>query len=134
VKVLIDNDLSPHIASAINALVEPLGHQVVALRSKFPSNTEDVDWIKALGEEGGWVVISGDNNITRRVAERQAWRQARLTGFFFMPAWRKFDPLIQTARLLMWWDNLVAQVQLVEGGAIFQLPINPGSKLRALPY
>jgi hypothetical protein len=134
VKVLIDNDLSPHIASAINALVEPLGHQVIALRSKFLANTEDVDWIKALGDEGGWVVISGDNNITRRVAERQAWRQARLTGFFLMPAWRKCDPLIQTARLLMWWDNLVAQAQLVEGGAIFQLPFNSGSKLRALPY
>jgi hypothetical protein len=28
----------------------------------------------------------------------------------------------------------VAQVALVEGGAIFQLPINVGSKLKQLPY
>jgi hypothetical protein len=47
-KVLIDNDLSPHIAAAINALVEPHGHHVVALRKKFAPNTEDVDWIDAL--------------------------------------------------------------------------------------
>jgi Ca2+-transporting ATPase len=31
-------------------------------------------------------------------------------------------------------DRLLAQAQLVEGGAIFQLPINAGSKLRQLPY
>jgi hypothetical protein len=40
----------------------------------------------------------------------------------------------QTARLLMWWDKLVAQTDLIKGGAIFQLPINPGSRLRQLPY
>jgi hypothetical protein len=133
-KVLIDNDLSPHIAVAMNALVEPHGHRVAALRAKFAQATEDVVWINALGKEGGWVVISGDVNITRRAAERQAWRQAGLVGFFLAPGWRKLDPLLQTARLLMWWDKLVAQAGLVEGGAIFQLPINPGSRLRQLPY
>jgi hypothetical protein len=133
-RVLIDNDLSPHIAVAINALVEPRGHQVVPLRRKFPPNTEDVVWIEAPGREGGWVVISGDANISRRAAERQAWRQAGLVGFFLAPGWRKLDTLVQAARLLMWWDKLVAQTGLVEGGAIFQLPINAGSRLRQLPY
>jgi hypothetical protein len=133
-KVLIDHNLSPHIAVAMNALVAPRGHEVRALRAKFPPNAEDVDWMRTLGREGGWAVISGDIRITRNAAERQAWREAALIGFFMAPGWRKLDPLHQTARLLMWWDRLVAQVALVEGGAIFQLPINPGSKLRQLPY
>ena len=133
-KVLVDHNLSPHIASAIDALVDPRGHKVVALRKKFPQNTDDEVWIRALGQEGGWVVISGDVRIAKKPAERNAWRQSGLIGFFLAPGWRKFDPLIQTARLLMWWETLVAQAQLVEGGAIFQLPINPGSKLKQLPY
>lgn len=133
-KVLIDNDLSPHIAVAINALVEHEGHHVIALRKKFPPNTDDAVWIEALGEDGGWVVISGDTSITRRAAERQAWRQAKVIGFFVMPGRRKLNPLIQTARLLMWWDSLVAQARLVEGGAIFQLPVKSSSRLRQLPY
>jgi hypothetical protein len=133
-KVLIDNNLSPHIATAMHVLVAPHGHQVVALREKFPANTPDEVWIKALGDEGGWVVLSGDIRITRRTAERNAWRQSGLIGFFLSSGLGKLDPLLQTARLLMWWDRLVAQAQLVEGGAIFQLPVNPGSKLRQLPY
>lgn len=133
-KLLIDNDLSPHIAVAINALVEPHGHRVTALRKKFAADTQDVVWIRVLGQEGGWTVVSGDSGITRRAAERRVWRQAGLVGFFLAPGWRKLDPLHQAARLLMWWERLVAQANLVEGGAIFQLPINPGSRLRQLPY
>jgi hypothetical protein len=79
-------------------------------------------------------VISGDSSITRRAAERNAWRQAGLVGFFLAPGWRKLNPLLQTARLLMWWERMIVQAALVQGGAIFQLPINPGSRLRQLPY
>jgi hypothetical protein len=50
------------------------------------------------------------------------------------PGWRKLNPLLQTARLLTWWDKLLAQAALVEGGAIFQLPINAGSKLKQISF
>ena len=50
---------------------------------------------------------------------------AGLIGFFLAPGWRKLDPIMQAARLLLWWDKLVVQSGLIEGGAIFQLPINP---------
>jgi hypothetical protein len=133
-KVLLDHNLSPHIAAAMDALVRPRGHQVVALQKRFPPHTADEVWIRALGQEGGWVVISGDVRITKNAAERNAWRQAGLIGFFLMPVWRKYDPLGQTARLLLWWEKLVVQAQLVKGGAIYQLPINVGNKLKQLPY
>lgn len=81
-KVMIDNDISPHIAAAIHALVEPRGSSVVALRKKFKANTAVVDWIKALGQEGGWSVISNNIRITKVAVERHAWRQTDLVGYF----------------------------------------------------
>ena len=131
-KVMLDNNLSPLIASAINVLVQPHGHSIVALRHKFDPKTPDEDWIRILGNEREWSVISGDVKITKNPAERAAWRQTDLIGFFFAPAWHKLKPMHQTARLLLWWESLVTQVKLVEGGALFQLPINAGSKLRQL--
>lgn len=130
---MIDNDVSPHVATAINALVEPRGHTVIALRRKFKANTLDVEWIKELGEERGWSVISNNIRITKVAVERRAWRQTDLVGYFFAPGWRKLDPLEQTARLLFWWPKLEAHTALVAGGAAFQLPINAGSKLVSLP-
>ena len=131
-RVLVDNNLSPRLARAIDTLVTP-NHQVVALRDKFPHDAKDVEWIEALGNEGGWVVLSGDVRITKRPAERRAWHRSRLKGFFLAPGWSKMPNLEKTARLLLWWPKLVTQEGLVGPGAVFQIPINAGSRLNQIP-
>ena len=88
--------------------------------------------ITALGQEGGWSVVSGEIRITRRPAERRAWHHSRLKGFFLAPAWSKMTTLEKTAQLLLWWPKLLAQEALVGPGAIFQVPANPGSQLTQL--
>jgi hypothetical protein len=128
-KVLVDNNLSPLLAQSIHVLVEPDGDEVVALRLRFPANTPDEVWISALGAAGGWSVLSGDVRITRRPTERLAWHRSRLKGFFLAPAWSKLTNLEKTARLLLWWPKLRIQERLVGPGAIFQRPINAGSRL-----
>jgi hypothetical protein len=130
--VLVDNNLCPLLAQAINILVAPEGHQVTALRCKDPADTRDTEWIEALGAEGGWSVISGDIRITKRPSERLAWHRSRLKGFFLAPGWSKMTNLEKTARLLLWWPKLVAQEALVGPGAVFQVPLNPGSRLSQL--
>lgn len=132
-KLLIDNNLSPRVAAAVHALVELHGHEVVALRRKFPPSIRDEDWIPALGAERGWSVISGDTRITRSAVERAAWRQPDLIGYFLAPGWRKLDPLHQTGRLLFWWDKIVTHAGLSAGGSVFELPINVGSQIKPLP-
>ena len=132
-KVLFDNNISPRVAHAIHALVEPHGHIVEALRDKFAPSTKDEDWIPVLGAERGWSVVSGDTRITRSATERAAWRQTDLIGYFLAPGWRKLDPLHQTGRLLFWWDKLIAHSGLVTGGSVHELPINAGSKIKPLP-
>jgi PIN like domain len=132
-KILIDNDLPPQIAVAMNAMVERHGHSIIALRHKFRLNTPDVDWIATLGGERGWSVISNNFRITRVANERQAWRQTDLVGYFLAPAWRKIAPIEQAARLLLWWPKLEAHNALVAGGSAHELPINAGSKIRQMP-
>lgn len=130
-KVLLDNNLSPFVADAINVLVEPNGHQVTALRRKFAEDTLDEKWIAALSDEGGWVVISRDRRITRNPAQRAAWRSSRLKGFFLAPAWDDLDTLRLAARLLLRWPNLVEADRLFAEGSAIQVPIR--GRLRQLP-
>lgn len=134
-KALLDNNLSPLLARAIAILVEPSGHEVVALRDKYPANAKDEDWIVELGRQaGGWVVISGDIKIAKRPSEREAWRSSALIGFFLAPAWSGLTNIERAARLLLWWPKIVAQADLIAPGAIFQLPVNAGSKMRQLKW
>jgi PIN like domain len=129
-RVLIDHNISPPIARAIHALVEP-DDVVVALRDRFPVDVTDLEWIKALGDEGGWAVISGDRRISRNKAEREAWRSCRLTGFFLSAGLQKTSILRLAARLLLLWEIMRTQYSLVEAGAIFELPVR-STKLRQI--
>jgi hypothetical protein len=64
-----DNDISFRIARALSHLVQ--GHEIIALRDKFPVNTLDTVWILEAGK-CGWIVISSDHNQRRRDAEHKA--------------------------------------------------------------
>jgi len=58
-KYFFDNNLSPHLAHAIQELcrVEETVARVIHLRDRFAPDAKDHDWIKELGAEGRWVVL-----------------------------------------------------------------------------
>jgi hypothetical protein len=127
-KLLLDNPLSPRIAHCLQALFEG-DHEIVALRDKFAANTIDVEWITALDREGGWAVITRDLQIRKRPHERAALDKANIVFFFLAGAWRKSTVEDTAVRLIRWTPKIVAQTTLAASGR-FELPINPGSKLR----
>lgn len=134
-KLLVDNNIAPAIAEAVNVLVKSDGHEVISLRTKFGrGDVADTEWIVSLAEEGGWSVLSGDIRITKRKAEKEAWRASKLKGFFLAPGWADYNNIERSWRLLRWWPKLVEAEQLVGPGAIFQLPVNASSKLHQLNY
>ena len=130
-KLLVDNNLPPRLARALDQIVAPDGGRAVALRDKFEACMADVDWIGHLSREGGWAVLSDDHRIKKNHAERQAWRQGGLVGFFLAPAYRKMDIYEKTARIIWAWPQMSQQFSLVTGSALFDLQLN--RKLKALP-
>jgi predicted nuclease of predicted toxin-antitoxin system len=51
VKLLVDNDLPPRLAKALNVIFAP-DHEITALREKFGrSDLKDEEWIPKLGAE-----------------------------------------------------------------------------------
>jgi len=129
VKVIIDENLSPALAKALNALFDG-EHEVVHLRDRFGPNVEDVDWIPGLSAEGHWVLISGDMNISKKKAEQTAFRNSRLIGFFLAPALNASRVTKQMQRLLALWDDIATIANRVAGGAMYELPIK--GKIRQL--
>jgi hypothetical protein len=71
VRVIFDENLSPALARALNALFAG-EHEVAHIRDKFGPKVDDADWISALSAEGRWVVVSGDAKIARRKSEQAA--------------------------------------------------------------
>ena len=129
-KVLLDHNLSPRLARALNELFGD-DHEVVSLRDKFPPETADVEWITALSGEGGWAVISGDRAISRIRAEYQAFRSSKIIGFFLSRSLQKANVQRQMARLLVLWEGMEELMKSAKGGSMFELPMK-STKIKKL--
>ncbi len=128
-RVVIDENLSPALARALNALFAG-DHEVIHLRDRFGSKVNDAEWIGRLSDEGRWIVVSGDTNIVKRKAEQAVFRNSRLVGFFLAPALNASKVSRQMQRLLALWDDIEIIASRVAGGAMYELPIK--GKIRQL--
>jgi hypothetical protein len=120
-RFFFDNCISPKLAAALHALVEPQD-SVEHLRGKFTADTPDTEWITSLGEEGGWIIVSGDLRIRKRPREREVLRAAKLTAFFMaetfvnQPAWEQVRWMIDK------WPLIADMAGRVAPGAAFMVP------------
>ena len=121
-RFFLDNCLSPRYAKSLDALSEKDGHTVSHLRDKFPRDAKDKDWIRALGREGDWIIVSGDSRILTTPELKNEWAQARLTAFFLASQWMNAPYWHQIANLVKWWPAIVDQSRLVEHGSGFEVP------------
>jgi len=131
VRFFLDNTLPPRFAEVLQVLEGDDANEVVHLRTKFAPDTEDVDWITALGAEGGWVIVSGDIRISQNQFERRAWLNSGLTAFFFAKGWTTISLWDQAWRLIKWWPAIVEQAARIRPGAGFIVPLK-SSKLEQL--
>jgi exonuclease III len=131
-RYFFDNQLAPQLADCLRAMAKVEGHEVVHLRDKFAANIPDVEWIRKLAEEGGWIVICGDLNITRTRAEKAVWKNAGLVGFFLKKGWMNLGPWEQAWRLIKWWPTIQTQASLAAAGSTYLVPVNVTGKFETL--
>lgn len=135
-KFLLDHNLPPVWAKGLKEFsarqFEPKSFtEVVALRDKFPHGTPDTEWLKLLGEEGGWAVVSADFFRSKGNAEREMIRRQGLSVFVLSKSWQNFKFWPRTAQLLHWWPEIVGQANAVQASAV-EVPWKTSSKFIGL--
>ncbi|MGE8099129.1 hypothetical protein [Pseudomonas fluorescens] len=118
---LLDNNLPPALARALNELSKSEGHTVTPLRDKFPQSATDIAWISALSEEGGWAVISQDK-FTKGDIEKRAFRECGLPIFCLTRHWGNEPYWSKAHNLVRWWPAILIQADLISRGAAFRVP------------
>jgi hypothetical protein len=129
-RFILDNNLSPRLARALNALTDG-NPEVHHLRDKFDADTPDVEWIQELSSQGNWVVVTEDRRILTRIAERDAFRTAHLTGYFLDKAWCRQTLWVQAEHLVRWWPVILEFATKVTPGHAYGVPLK-GRKLKPL--
>lgn len=129
---MVDENLPAAMARSLAALFVGQ-HEIIHLRDRYGEGVKDLEWIPELSQEGRWIIISGDRQITRVHAEYQAFRNSRLVGFFLSRGLYKSKVVKQVERILALWDVIERQAEIVQGGAMFELPTS-STKLRQIKF
>lgn len=105
-KLLVDNMFPPRLGRGLGALFAGL-HEILHIKDKFGTGSlTDEEWIKRLGDEGGWSVLSGDRRIASNRVSRDIFPSNNLVGFFPKPAVMKLPFSRQVSRLLYVWPTI----------------------------
>jgi hypothetical protein len=101
-----------------------LGHDFDLSRRRYPHRDPgDVVWMQELGKEGDWIIITGDEWITRNPGERAVWRRIGLTTYFLQGAWLAAPGEEQAWRLIRWLPRLIEIARLDRPGTGLSLPL-----------
>lgn len=119
-RFFLDNCLAIRHARALHEMVKP-DHSFSHLQDKFGPDAKDEEWIRALGREGDWIVISGDYRIGKNTHERRAWHESGLTVFFLSKGWTNLPPLQQHSKLALILGDIIEQAQRSRPGSGFSV-------------
>lgn len=109
-------------AAGLRSFAEDDEHEIIHLATRFNPNAPDIEWISTLGQEGDWIIISGDMRISRNPAERQAWLESGLTAFFFGDAWSRSRYWKKAADLVAWWPDITRYAREHPNGHGYTIP------------
>ena len=122
-RFFLDNCLAIRHARALHEMVKP-EHSFAHLQDLFSADTKDEVWIRQLGEQGDWIVISGDYRIGKSAHERAAWHQSGPAVFFLNQGWMNIPPLQQQGRLALILDRIIEEAKKAKAGSGFSISVN----------
>lgn len=120
--IFIDENISPHLARALNHLQKglPENHSIVAAIDKFGHGVPDTVWLDALKQEGNWVILSKDK-FGKGDRERLAFREAGIPIFNLDRKWSNKRFWETSERLIAWWPTISTTVSRSIKGELYEI-------------
>lgn len=121
-KVLFDENLPALLAESVQVLARDEPYEVHHVIPWLGAGTTDVNWMKEVGREGGWIVISNDHHISTRPHEIAAWRQHGVIGFILPKMFNQLRFWDKAAFLIRWWETIMEAAKAAKPGDMHFVP------------
>ena len=117
-----DNCIPPVIVK----LLELLRVTAVHLSVEFATNTKDEVWLSAIAERG-WVLITADDGIRTRPAQRDALTQSRIITFFLPGSFASSGRWEQVRWIAVYWERIEKAARKAKPGDLFRITHRNGT-------
>jgi hypothetical protein len=133
-RFMLDNNLSPRLARALNALTENDGDSVDHLRSRGLDAEPDEVYISELAKEGSWVVVTCDTSMARKPHEVKAWIDSGLVFVMLKHGWIALDFWKKAWKLIRIWPEIRAKAKRARPGTGISVPVTSSIKFLNPPH
>lgn len=120
-RFLLDENLPPAFARALDALAARDGHSVGHALDLVQSGAADQVWIARLAQDGG-AAISGDRRMLTRKHELRALKDSQITTFILAPGWATLRFWDKAALLVRRWPAIALSATTYPAGSTFIVP------------
>jgi hypothetical protein len=102
-----DNNLSPHLARAMNELAaDEEGDEIIHAKDKGMDRMKDPEFLEILSREGGWVVVTTDVAMARSPHLVQALASSGLVSVSLRHGWLELGGRKMASQLLKRWSDI----------------------------
>jgi len=84
----------------------------------------DAEWMKKLGQEENWIVVTADTHIARNPHEIAAWKEAGHTIFFLKSGWLKLPFWDQAQKFVKCFPQIIEKSGKAKRGDSFIVSVN----------
>lgn len=129
----IDENISPHIASALNHLAKICSENHTVLHAREVNGgpgMRDEEWLEHLQKSGkAWIILSKDR-FQKGDPERFAFENCEITTINLGNDWKKIKAWETALRLIEWWPTISKEVLNTPSPTHYDLPCKKPAKLK----
>lgn len=103
-------------------------HEIEHLTKEFSPSALDEEWLPIIAKTKDLILVSADPAITSSRKEREIWRQAGLTSFFFGGNFSQLPKWSQVCEVVNWWPEIVIAAKESPRGTGYLLPLKGKKK------
>ncbi|MGH7146236.1 MAG: hypothetical protein ACREJ2_19140 [Planctomycetota bacterium] len=132
-KLLVDNNLAPRLARAMNLIVNDDGHFVQPVKDKIKGSPSDIEIAHELAKEPGWALLTEDKNILKTPSELTAFMEGNITIFVFNKNWSSSSNWEKLGHTIKAWPTILSlyeDLPLDKKGAAFEIVYRQTVKIR----
>lgn len=105
-KVCTDENISPRIVKAIDAIAKGDGFEITSVRDLGMDGCEDCYWIKRFAKMGGEAIVTADTDFLKKAPQIIAIEETGLIVIHMPRKWANATARLQLAHMLIWWPRI----------------------------
>lgn len=121
-RIRADEHIAPAIVRAVIQIALSDGFDLTSVLLEGFKGTSDVHWITAFAAEGGDAILTADTDFLKQPPQVQAVERTGMKVIHLPSAWANASLAMQAGHILIWWQRIEAQLEVMKQRQCFQTP------------